>query len=276
MPKPGKIFKATILIIVSVFILIFGLYTFLKLKEESLVILISGGITGGIGLFITVFQFWIKKDSEDTKEDISDLKDDVIILKNNDITFDKKISGLNARYLSLEDQNIVYENALKDIKSGLAEKEEAEYYVYMHVKHKNEITDLCKDIKSETFTTLEDQSELDIQIRKFVIEINTSISNIIIVQYESGFDKFEPKYYKTEILNSIDLSLNNSLFEDNFKIRLHKELKKSTENYIDSVSFILANDNNGIRRENFIDKTLKYTQNLTNKTINTYYKKLVI
>jgi len=275
MPKPGKILKISALIIICVYIVIFGTYFIFKLDKTNLTSLLVGGGAASITLFIAVFQILGKKDAEETSIQINKIEKDVSVLKENDEFLSTKISGFNARFMSLEDQNKFHENALEDIRIGIAEKEEADFYVYMHVKHKNDIMELCKNIKNQTYNALEDQSELDLEIRKFIIELIKDFSNIVIVQYETGFDKFEGKYYKTEILNAIDLNLESNNLHKQVKEVLHKEFKNVTNNYINSVNLILANQDNGERRNNFMDRTLRFAENLTNKTLNTTHKKQI-
>lgn len=272
MPKPGKITKTILLIIFFVFAGFFGIYLLAKkeISEDGLITMITSAGGSAIMLIIMFYQSWIKKDSNETKLVISEVQDDIVELKNNDAHLDKKITGLNARYMSLEEQNAVYNDALKDIKIGLAEKDERSFYIYEMIKHKDDILSLCNRIKASTSNLIEEKYNLHADVESFINGKVNKFCDIITVLYQSKFDDFKPKYFLRTLLNNLDLSLSNSNLIQEVKNEIQKEMGRRIEEYVIQVNIILENNDNGERRKRFVDYTFEFQNNSTSFMLDVY------
>lgn len=275
MPKQGKVFKIISLIIALVFALFFGIYLIVKkeISEDGLITMITSAGGSAITLIILFYQSWIKKDSEETKIVISEVQGDIITLKNNDSSLHKKITGLNARYLSLEDQNAAYNNALKDIEIGNAERDERNYYIYEIIKHKEDILNLCNRIKASTSNLIDENYNINSDIKSFLIQKVENFTDVIRVMYESNFDEFKPKYFLTSLLNILDSSLQSSILIPKIKNEIKDEMKQRIKSYVNQINIILQNNDNGERRKRFIEFTYEF-QNQSISLMLDIYKQL--
>lgn len=261
--KPWLIWTAIIIGILAVLVGIESYRQNEKIDYKEIVALIVGSFT----LFAIFITYIVSRNSN---KDLTGVKKDISTLKDNDEFLNKKITGLNARFLSLEDQNGAYSDALKDIKSGLAEKEERQYYIYEAIKHKNDILSLCKKIKASTSNLIDEKYNLNADIKSFLIEKVDKFTDVVRVLYETGFEEFKPKYFLTSLLNTLDSSLKNSILFSTVKDEIKREMKKRIKNYVDQVNIILANNDNGERRKRFIEFTLQFQDQSTNLMLNIY------
>lgn len=252
MPKTGKILKISILIILIVFILIFSIYMIFKINENNLVFLIGTGITGAIGLFISVFQILNKKDSEETQKQIVGIKKDVTELKSKVSYFDESLNVFDYTVKNMNEKQIAMDLGFIDISTS--------------IKNKEKINHLCQRMESSTFEIFENHFDINSDFRDYIIQVIDGIGVVIKNQYEYGFDEFNPAYFKRKIIKRLDLVSKNSNVNKELLPKLTSSINKNICNYItdiDDIKYLV----NGERRELFEKKTIAMTNKLSYHSI---------
>ena len=214
----------------------------------------------GAVIILTVLYYGFKADTK-TLKIISGFMSLVIIsllgLIKTDNT-DKKIDAISSKVDSFVlDQ--------QEMKNGIREIEES-------FKHKKDIVNLCQQIESETSEIFDGYSEVNIMLRDYIVGVNDVISEIIERQYSYDFDMFDVKYFKTKILNKVNaltehinyVMLDKTIFE-----RINDKVITNIKTYITELKYIKDLEN-GKRRKEFKDLTLRLTKQITNHSIDIY------
>jgi ATP-dependent Lon protease len=214
----------------------------------------------GAVIILTVLYYGLKVEP-DTLKIISGFMSVVIIgllgLIKTDRT-DKKIERLASNIETLTLDNKTIHAAIKDID---------EYF-----KHEKDITNLCQKIENETADIFENYSEVNVMLKDYIIQVNDIVTSIIEKQYSYDFDLFDAKYFKDKLLNKIKqltehinfVMLNKEVFEQ-ISDRVIQNIRK----YINELKYI-KNLENGERRKEFKELTLKLTKQIANHSIDIY------
>lgn len=263
--KKGNRLKLAIGLIIVTIILLIGLNYWISFDKDNVTQIIVASIIAIVTIFTATVSSKTNKEIDGIKINVKNIDEKVHAIDNKMIVFDKKI-------LNIEDQEIAWKNSLKEIESGKAQSEQRQLYIFSHVQHTVEINELCVDIDAETNDYFDEKVDLDKDLKDFIIEVNGGISNIIKNQYERGFKKFKVNYFKSKLLNNLKACTTISLLETRIKDEISKDIKENICKYTNDLKLILANKDNGQRREEFIKTTLRLTEKINKRSLDKYNK----
>ena len=220
----------------------------------------GGGMMIIAVIILTVLYYAFKVDSE-TLKIISGFLSVVIIsllgLIKTDKT-DKKIDKLTESLgiLSLDQ---------KTMQKGIDEVNEM-------FKHKKEIASLNQQIEKETSGIFDRIADLNIMLRDYIVSVNDVITDIITKQYGYDFDQFDAKYFKTKLLNKINhlnTDINYVMINKNCFTQINDKVNQNITHYINELKYIKDLEN-GKRRNEFKELTLRLAKQITNHSIDIY------
>lgn len=211
-------------------------------------------------IILTVLYYAFKVDTE-TLKIISGFMSVVVIsllgLIKTDKT-DKKIDKLADSVGVIKLDNQTMKKGLKDI---------SELFF-----HKKDITNLSQQIERETSEKFDSIANINVILRDYIVSVNDVITDIISKQYTYDFDLFDPKYFKTKIINRIK-HLSNDIayvgFDKNCFEKVNDKVMTNISTYINELKYIKDLDN-GKRRKEFKELTLRLTKQITNHSIYIY------
>lgn len=107
--KTNKQIKLVSILILIIFILIYGTQLIYKLENEYLALLIVAGISGGIGLYNTIIRGNSSKNIDTVKDGILDIKDGVLNVK-------EDVVNIKSDLIDIKEENIKMKEEVQEVK----------------------------------------------------------------------------------------------------------------------------------------------------------------
>jgi ATP-dependent Lon protease len=170
----------------------------------------------------------------------------------------KKIDDLTRGFELLSTDSKLMQTAMDDINESF--------------KHRKEMANLCQKIENETSNTFERFSSINMVLKEYIVNVNDVVTSIIEKQYGYDFDLFDAKYFRTKLLNKINQiseHINYIMIDKTLYEKINDKTVFNIKEYIRELKYIKDLEN-GKRRQEFKDLTLRLTKQITNHSIDIY------